>query len=60
MSLAMPGDVPAPIPPGADPHPPLRMMRERTLATALQPGLSGSVADLRPADIARIRALHYG
>lgn len=52
--------MPAPIPPGADPHPPLQMMRERTLATALQPGLSGSVADLRPADIARIRALHYG
>lgn len=59
-SIVAPRDVPAPIPPGPEPHPLERLMRDGTPASAFQPGLGGSVADLSPPDIARIRALYFG
>ncbi len=54
------GDVPPPIPLAADPHPLVRLSRDLAQASHFQPGLEGSVAQLSPTDIARIRALYYG
>lgn len=59
-SLFDPADVPAPVPVSDDPHMLVRMTRELTRAGSFQPGLGGSVADLSPLDLRRIRALYFG
>ncbi|MCT4685218.1 MAG: sulfatase-like hydrolase/transferase [Roseicyclus sp.] len=59
-SMFSPADVPAPIPLAADPHPLVRLTRDRALASNFQPGLAGTIAQLSPDDIRRIRALYYG
>lgn len=59
-SMVAPGDVPRPIPLSDDPHPLVRLMRELSPASNFQPGLEGSVAQLSPEDMLRIRALYYG
>lgn len=59
-SMFAPVDVPEPIPVADAPHILPRMMRELSPANHFQPGLTGSVAQLGPEDIRRIRALYYG
>ncbi|MHA7888338.1 sulfatase-like hydrolase/transferase [Roseicyclus sp.] len=59
-SMFSPADVLAPIPLAADPHPLVRLTRDRAAAANFQPGLSGTIAQLSPDDILRIRALYYG
>lgn len=59
-SMVSPKDVPAPIPLAVDPHPLVRMTRDLAAASNFQPGLDGTIAQLSPTDIARIRALYYG
>lgn len=59
-SMFDPADMPLPIPLAADPHPLVRITRDLTAAANFQPGLQGSVAQLSPGDVARIRALYYG
>lgn len=59
-SLISPADAPAPIPLAKDLHPLVRLTRDRAAAANFQPGLAGSIAQLSPDDILRIRALYYG
>jgi arylsulfatase A-like enzyme len=59
-SMVAPEDVPPPIPLSDDPHPLVRLTRELAPASNFQPGLDGSVAQLSPTDVARIRAIYYG
>ena len=58
-SMFAPEDAPAPIPAGQALAPFVEVAR-RTPAAWFQPGLDGSVADLRPEDFMRIRAIYYG
>jgi arylsulfatase A-like enzyme len=59
-SMVRPEDVPPPIAVSDDPHVLVRLTRELTSASNFQPGLEGSVAQLSPGDMLRIRALYYG
>jgi arylsulfatase A-like enzyme len=59
-TMIAPEDTPAPIHVSGDPHILVRLTRELTASSSFQPGLEGSLAQLSPDDIARIRALYYG
>ena len=59
-SMFAPEDAPTPIPIGQALSDFVEATRALTPAAAFQPGLTGSVADLRPEDFARIRAIYYG
>jgi arylsulfatase A-like enzyme len=59
-SMVGPEHVPPPIAVSDEPHVLVRLTRELTSASHFQPGLEGSVAQLSPGDMLRIRALYYG